>query len=150
MRPLQTGQIDSKLVSHDGLLKKGLCIQRIIGALSRGMDKVPAWSVVRDKAQVSRGGGNMKCHLRIHGVVTHRNGAIEVKISKSHLSCWEKLYGYQKFHRISVLNLEVGVHWSSSVEIKAATVLGQLPVSGVVAGQVLRQHLCKFSAFAWI
>lgn len=45
---------------------------------------------------------------------------------------------------------EVGVHWSSSVKIKAATVLGQLPVSGVVAGQVLRQHLCKFSAFAWI
>lgn len=45
---------------------------------------------------------------------------------------------------------EVGVHWSSSVEIKAAAVLGQLPVSGVVAGQVLRQHLCKFSAFAWI
>lgn len=45
---------------------------------------------------------------------------------------------------------EAGVHWSSSVGIQPATVLGQLPVSGAVAGQVLRQHLGKFSAFAWI
>lgn len=45
---------------------------------------------------------------------------------------------------------EAGVHWSSSVGIQPATVLGQLPVSGAVAGQVLRQHLAKFSAFAWI
>lgn len=48
------------------------------------------------------------------------------------------------------LLFEVGVHRSISLEIKAATVLGQLPVSCMVAGQVLRQHLCKFSAFARI
>lgn len=75
LRPSQTGQIDSKLVSHDGLLKKKgtACVySRLL--VHRGMDKVPLWSVVGDRSQVSGPRGNLKCHLQSYGVVTHREG----------------------------------------------------------------------------
>lgn len=116
------------------------------------MDKVPAWSVVRDEAQVSGERGNMKCHLQIHSIVTHREGhsklaKVACLVGKNYMNIncfieFQCLFAHLLF--------EVGVHRSISLEIKAAAVLGQLPVSCLVAGQVLRQHLCKFPAFARI
>lgn len=120
------------------------------------MDKVPVWSVVRDKAQVSGGGGNMKRHLRIHSAVTHRKkAAVEMKKEqKSSVTLGKRNLDIKSRKECQYLFphlfYEAGVHWSSSVGIQPATVLGQLPVSGAVAGQVLRQHLGKFSAFAWV
>lgn len=46
------------------------------------MDKVPEWSVVRDRAQVSRGGEEMERHLQSHSAVTHRAAEMSATAEK--------------------------------------------------------------------
>lgn len=78
---------------------------------------------------------------------------MEVKTSKSHLPCWETLYEYQEFHGITNFHaffMKSECPGLDRWKLRQQLFWGQLPVSCLVAGQVLRQHLCKFSAFARI
>lgn len=119
------------------------------------MDKVPAWPVVRDKAQVSGGRGNMKCHLQIHSEVTHREGHYgRENWQKSSLLMGETIWISRVSQNLNT-NLQAFFMKSECPGLdqwrwRQRLFWGQLPVSCLVAGQVLRQHLCKFSAFARI
>jgi len=168
-RPSQTGQIDSKLVSHDALLKKALCIQQIIDVLSRGMDRVPVLSVVKDRAQVSGGRVTSRVSLQSRTGTARMLSSAACQTNKSckkHSLCKSfmlKINKYiKRFIDVSLVLIcrvtqrlggkNVFVPAGSAQFIMGGNEVGNshlwsVSLSCPVAARGLRRHLCKCSVF---